>query len=49
MRVKLRERKWDDKTARLGTCFHGETFRVLEETEQKLHGEYRMRRLVLDA
>ena len=29
--------------------FPGETFRVLKEKEMKLHGEYRTRRLVLEA
>jgi hypothetical protein len=33
----------------MGADFPGETFRVLQEKEQKLHGEYRTRRLVLDA
>ncbi len=32
-----------------GPDFPGETFRVLKEKETKLYGEYRTRRLVLDA
>jgi hypothetical protein len=32
-----------------GPDFPGETFRVLKEKETKLHGEYRTRRLVLEA
>ncbi len=32
-----------------GPDFPGETFRVLKEKEQKLHSEYRTRRLVLEA
>ena len=33
----------------MGEDFPSETFRVLKEKEQRLHGEYRTRRLVLDA
>lgn len=29
--------------------FPGQTFRLLEEKEEKTHGEYRTRRLVLEA
>jgi hypothetical protein len=29
--------------------FTGETFRVLKEKEEKQHGEYRTRRLILEA
>jgi hypothetical protein len=32
-----------------GEDFPGETFRVLKEKEVRLHGEYRTRRLVLEA
>jgi hypothetical protein len=32
-----------------GPDFPGETFRVLKEKETKLYGEYRTRRLVLEA
>jgi hypothetical protein len=32
-----------------GLGFPGETFRVLKEKEEKLYGEYRTRRLVLEA
>ena len=32
-----------------GEDFPGETFRVLKEKEVRLYGEYRTRRLVLDA
>lgn len=32
-----------------GPDFPGETFRVLKEREEKQHGEYRTRRLVLEA
>jgi hypothetical protein len=32
-----------------GPNFPGETFRVLKEKEIKQHGEYRIRRLVLEA
>jgi len=32
-----------------GEDFHGETFRVLKEKEVKQFGEYRTRRLVLEA
>ena len=32
-----------------GAAYPSETFRVLRENEQRRHGEYRTRRLVLDA
>ena len=32
-----------------GPDFPGETFRVLKEKEEKQYGEYRIRRLVLEA
>jgi len=31
------------------TAFPGETFRILKEKEQRQYGEYRTRRLVLEA
>ncbi len=31
------------------STFPGETFRVLKEKEQRMYGEYRTRRLVLEA
>jgi len=34
---------------KVGHDFPGETFRVLKEKEEKQYGEYRTRRLVLEA
>jgi len=34
---------------KFGPDFPGETFRVLKEKEEKQYGEYRTRRLVLEA
>ena len=34
---------------KFGPGFPGETFRVLKEKEEKQYGEYRTRRLVLEA
>jgi hypothetical protein len=34
---------------KVGTDFLGETFRVLEEKEERQYGEYHTRRLVLEA
>ena len=47
---KLREPRYilDPKDV-YGPEFPGETFRVLKEKELKQHGEYRTRRLVLEA
>ena len=39
---------WIPRTA-TGQTFPGETFRVLKEKEERLYGEYRTRRLVLEA
>jgi hypothetical protein len=36
-------------TKKFGPDFPGETFRVLKEKEEKQYGEYRTRRLVLEA
>jgi len=48
---------WEDPTAKgphllpaePAEDFPGETFRVLKDKEEKAHGEYRTRRLVLEA